>query len=385
MKRYCKKVDLTDIDFITECAKDCLSTRWKRRDTWRYFNRVTKLPIRTLKKADRDDLIKIAAYDVQRHIQNRDAKFIPIKYYKKFDGSSCKEREIGIQDFEQQLYDYVAVAGLNDMLRRVGEYQCASIKNRGMHYGIDAIKKWFRGKDRIYTVKMDIKKCFPSIPQDRLLAFIDKYVANDDLRWLVRRLLGEMKNGLSIGSYLSQHLCNLYLSQLYHEIAENMYYTRRGKRINSVDHVLFYMDDILLVGGNKKELTKAAKRVVEFTETVLGLTIKPNWKVTSPSDSTCIDMMGYRIYRHHTNIRRRTFLRIRRAFKRARKHMTLKRARTIISYQGYFKYGALFKIAQKLHVYGLTRKARRMISGNQKRANHESNILRRTKASLVCA
>ena len=57
--------------------------------------------------------------------------------------------------------------------------------------------------------------------------------------------------GICIGSYLSQHLANYYLSYAYHYIEDNCFYTRRGKRINSIDHKLFYMDDIILFSSNK--------------------------------------------------------------------------------------------------------------------------------------
>ena len=71
-------------------------------------------------------------------------------------------------------------------------------------------------------------------------------------------MLGSFERGLSIGSYLSQYLCNLYMSILYHEIKENMCRTRKGKRgnkrVNLVRHCLIYMDDILLIGPRKRDL-----------------------------------------------------------------------------------------------------------------------------------
>ena len=137
-------------------------------------------------------------------------------------------------------------------MKRIGEYQCASISGRGPYYGLKHVRKWLRAHDAKYVAQLDVQKCFPSIPQDKLLAFVDKYVANADIRWLVRELVSTFDVGLSIGSYLSQYLCNLYMSQLYHEISERMCYTRRGKPIRLVKHVLFYMDDILLIGCNAK-------------------------------------------------------------------------------------------------------------------------------------
>ena len=53
------------------------------------------------------------------------------------------------------------------------------------------------------------------------MGFLRKYVANEPLLWLIETLIRTFKQGLSIGSYLSQFLCNLYLSQVYHYMAES--------------------------------------------------------------------------------------------------------------------------------------------------------------------
>ena len=96
--------------------------------------------------------------------------------------------------------------------------------------------------------------------------------------WLVDTLLKTFRKGLSIGSYLSQFLCNLYMSQLYHEISERMYHIRKrraggAERVNLVKHVLFYMDDIYITGTNAKLLNMAAKRIVSYAAK-MGMTIK---------------------------------------------------------------------------------------------------------------
>lgn len=142
----------------------------------------------------------------------------------------------------------------------------ASIKGRGPRKGNEKIYKWMRDKTLRYYGKFDVKKCFESISREKMMEFLSRYIKNDPLLWLVDTLLKTFRKGLSIGSYLSQFLCNLYMSQLYHEISERMYHIRKrraggAERVNLVKHVLFYMDDIYITGTNAKLLNMAAKEL----------------------------------------------------------------------------------------------------------------------------
>lgn len=74
--------------------------------------------------------------------------------------------------------------------------------------------------------------------------------------WLIKELIKTFKNGLSIGSYLSQYLCNLFMSQIYHYIG-HLHKIRKHKNgknelIKLVYHQLFYMDDIYICGMSAK-------------------------------------------------------------------------------------------------------------------------------------
>jgi len=205
------------------------------------------------------DQIRIELFD-------RNLKFIPIWYRDKIDASNGKLRRIGIQNVKQQIYDYIAVEGLSDILRRIGEHQYASIKGRGQLAGAKRISRWMRNKNLRCIGKADVKKCFPSIDHGLLMNFLNKRIKNDDLLWLIQTLIDTFEQGLSIGSYLSQYLCNLYMSQLYHEISENMYRIRKKRdgtmqRVNLTSHVLIYMDDIFITGTNTKDLHKAMKLI----------------------------------------------------------------------------------------------------------------------------
>lgn len=283
---------------------------------------------------------------------------------KKIDGSSGKVRRIGIQNIKQQLYDYVAVEGLNPVMKRIGEFQCASIKGRGTTKGKETISRWIRNRNMKYFVKLDVRKCFESIDHDLLMRFLEKHIKNEKLIWLIKMLISSFERGLSIGSYLSQYLCNLYMSILYHYIMEELYKTRRGKRVNLVRHCLIYMDDILMIGSQRRDMEKAVKQVIKKAEEI-GLEIKPNYQLKT-INGNCIDMMGFKIYRTHTEIRGRVFLRVRRSFRRARKQITFRIAKKCISYYGYLKHTNSKRFQRKWKVRKTIKKCKGVIKNESK-------------------
>lgn len=356
MKRYCKNVDITDRKLIKKAVYKCLKRKYKRNDALEMFSEYSGLQKRFIKGVLNEfgtkalqPFTEMTVDGIRQEIIHGDFKFKPIWYREKIDTSSQKVRRIGIQNIKQQIYDYVAVEAMKDFLKRIGEYQCAALKNKGQSYGIKAIKKWMRNKKIRYAGQCDIKKCYPSIKHGKVMEFLKKYIKNEPLLNMIQKLIETFEVGLSIGSYLSQYLCNVFLSQIYHEVAENMYKLRKKRngsveRVNLVTHQLFYMDDILILGTNAKDIHKAIKLIIEKAND-LGLEIKDNWTVFTTitkrkDDGHFIDIMGVRIYRHHTTIRRRVFLRIRRTYKRVlkllkmKKKIPLKLARKCMSYKG---------------------------------------------------
>lgn len=311
---------------------------------------------------------EIVISKIQNEIKSGNISFPEIWYREKVDGSSGKIRRIGIQNIKQQLYDYIAVEGLKPVLKRIGEYQYASIEGRGTVKGKEVISHWIRNRNMRYFVKLDVRKCFESIDQNKMMEYLRRLVKNEPLLNLIELLLRSFERGLSIGSYLSQYLCNLYMSILYHEIMENMCRTREGKRGNKrvdlVRHCLIYMDDILLIGPRKRDLEKATKLTARKASE-MGLEIKPNYQVRQ-IDGNCIDMLGFKIYRTHTEIRGRTFLRVRRSFRRARKRLTEGVARKCLSYYGYLKHTNSRRFQRKWKVRRTIKKCKGVIRNESK-------------------
>lgn len=378
MKKLCKNVDITDRGLISRAVHDCLRHKYKRSDVTKYLSQISGLSQSQIHciyyrygKEAMCPFVEIIITDLQEELTNNAISFPAIWYREKIDGSSGKVRRIGIQNIKQQLYDYIAVEGMRPLLKRIGEYQYASIPGRGTTKGKQVISRWLKDRNMRYFVKLDVKKCFESIDHDLLMAFLEKHIKNEKLIWLIRTLIDSFEKGLSIGSYLSQYLCNLYMSILYHYIMEDLYKARRGKRTNLVHHCLIYMDDILLIGSRKRDLETAVKKVVQKADE-MGLAIKDNWQVRS-IDEVPIDMMGFKIYRTHTEIRGRIFLRVRRNFRRARKQITFRIAKKCISYYGYLKHTNSKRIMRKW-------KARKVIKKCKGVIRNESKIFTTTAA-----
>lgn len=389
MKRYCKNIRL-DKDWIMDCMLECFSDKWKRRDVAGFLaeyqtdpERLSTRAVSRLIQEDRskvDPLLERAAEDLAREIKERDVRFPEIHYSLRYDG---KLREIGVESIKQQIYNYVAVNALKELFdRKIGKYQCASVPGRGQVYGKNAIERWIRKNlDKTRAgAKADVRHCYPSIDTRKLMRFLRKQVKNDDLLYLAETLISSYKQGLSIGSYLSQWLCNYYLSFAYHYAQQKLFKVRKSrgqeKRIRLFYKIIFYMDDILILGPRKADVKKAMLMLIKFFEDELGLTIKPNWKLfqidyigkDGKHHGDCIDMMGYKIYRNHTEVRRSIFLRARRAYLRLRKQVqrhkeiVLDLAYRCVSYFGWFKNSDSDHFKKKYGIEQLMKYAKRRVS-----------------------
>ena len=381
-KKYCKNIDITNRNLISNATYSCLADKYRRNDTLELLSDISglrKCQIYNIHyrygiKAIRP-FVEILIDIIRSELINKSISFPSIWYKEKIDPSSHKIRNIGIQHVKQQIYDYIAIEGLKPLFCRIGVHQYASIKDRGCLKGSRMIQRWMRNKSLKYFAKLDIRKCYPSIPQDKLIEFLEKHIKNIMLMWLIKELISTFEQGLSIGSFLSQYLCNLYLSQIYHFIG-HLHKVRKHKdgtksSIRLVYHRLFYMDDILMIGTSSKDLHKAVKETIKYCKS-LGLKVKESWFVkqmpfAKKSDGAFIDMMGFRIYRTHISIRRRVFKRIRRitirTWKRIKTHQRIleSHARKMISYWGLLKNSNSTKVIQKYHVKDIMKICKKVV------------------------
>lgn len=376
MKRYCKNVDVTSVPFIERAVLACLKERKKRMrfDTQRMFSymlgiTVPEAKICLLARNTRYmEGVRLIAEQISREIQGRRISLPPTSYKRnQVDAGSGKVRDIARHHIKQHILDHLAVQAMEpDLLRRIGEYQCASIPGRGQLYGAKAISRWLRNRKMRYFVKMDVRKHYQSVSIPAVLAFYRRLVKNDDLLYVLESVFANHDERLCIGSYLSQYTSNLLLSELYHFASERLYRVRKSKRtgeqrVRLVQHVLFFADDMLLLGSRRKDVESAALELVRRAAE-LGMTIKAGWCVANLNErrhGRCgfVDMMGFRCHRGFMTLRRRNWRKARRCILRAGMQLA-RRGRVVLETARAFssRLGALVHTVHKHLVsrYGLT-------------------------------
>ena len=370
MKTYCKGIDITNPDVIAPWVNLCITDPKRRRRPG--FHRLLD------KYKDAHGI----AVEITERIKARDLNLAPIQYRNRIDKSSGKMRRLGVESAMQQCMDYVAVFALMPMLQaKTGVFQCASVPGRGQIYGKHVLEKWIR-KDphgTKYYDKMDVRHCFQSISSHTICKLLSRDIhKNPTLIWFILELIGTFEEGLSIGSFLSQWLCNYVMSYAYHFVTEKLYKTRRDERRNLITHCLMFMDDVILFASSKRDLKMAVKAFEDYLHSFLGLEIKPNHHI-KPTSQEPPDMMGFVVSRECTTIRARTFVRARRALIRAWRRMQLHlpiylaNAQRIVSYRGYFKHTNSRSVELALHLKEVFRAAKKSISKYAKGANKNEN------------
>ena len=273
--------------------------------------------------------------ELAHEIATRSLTLRPIYRYEHVEPTNGKRRIIGVESVKQQILDYAVVLALKPMLdAKIGYWQVASIKGKGQIACRNIMRKWV--KEDGYHVKLDVRKCYPSISHDVVMRILKKYVRSADVLYAAEAILATYdQGGLEIGSYFSLQMSNLVLSFAYHYV-EGLHKERRGKKVALVSHQLWFMDDALLTGQDKRNLKMAVRSIERYMRKELGLSIKP-WKIRKTSDTEPLDMGGFVVRKHRVTMRPKIFLRATRAFRRfARKH-TLRLAYRVCSYWGWLK------------------------------------------------
>jgi len=148
-----------------------------------------------------------------------------------------------------------------------------------------------------YTLKLDVKKYYPSIDHDILKAKYRRLFKDDDLLWILDEIIDSTpgNKGIPIGNYLSQYSGNFYLSAFDHWI----------KEVKKVQYYFRYMDDVVILSATKQELHRLKREIDDYFLIELKLTIKDNWQVF-PTAIRGIDFVGYRIFFDYALLRKST-------------------------------------------------------------------------------
>ena len=184
------------------------------------------------------------------------------------------------------------------MMRGMDPWCCGSIRGRGIHYGMKALKKWMKNdpKGTRWCAELDIRHFYESLKPAVVVDRLRELVKDRRVLDLVERVTA---GGIQIGAYYSQWLANTTLQPMDHAIRES------GLRIS---HYLRYMDNITIFARSKRTLDKAIQLIDQWLRG-RGMELKGNWQKFRTVDRLpCA--LGYRYGKGYTLLRKRNLHRL---------------------------------------------------------------------------
>ena len=249
------------------------------------------------------------------------------------DPASGKRRDLLVPCAADLVRQHAVMQVLQPLLER-GFYEHSYACRKG--YGATRCAMYVRSrltkmsKRRTYFAKIDVVKFYDSVDLPTLKRLLRNAVKDKMALRLIDAIIDGTgwKKGIPIGNYTSQILANFYLTPA----------DRYAKQCLGVPLYVRYADDMLLASHNKRELRKQIAKLCAFLGSELSLSVHSERisirELTDDGDGF-VDLCGFKAYRNHTTIRKRTFNRIRRLASTLKRYVTIKAARSLMSYWGY--------------------------------------------------
>ena len=147
------------------------------------------------------------------------SNYKPSPYQEKVihDGVRKKERIIYKPCFfPDQIIHWCLMLQIESILGKgMYDFCCASVKNRGIHYGAKHIKKILMDdrKNTKYCLKLDIKKFYPSIDKEILKRKFRKKIKCRNTLDLIDAIIDSSTNGLPIRKLYFSMVCKFFFTR----------------------------------------------------------------------------------------------------------------------------------------------------------------------------
>lgn len=244
-----------------------------------------------------------------------------------------KKRMIMSISFRHRIVQWAIYRVINPILVQgyiEDSYGC--IPGRGSLGAMNRLRYWViqvsRKEEQWFYLKLDISKYFYRVSHEVLKRILAKKIKDIRLLEVLYSIIdckhtpfglppgrspGDVPMeerlfdvGMPIGNLLSQVFANVYLDLL----------DQFCKRILRIHYYLRYMDDVIILCNDKKQLHDWKNRIESFLMNELELQL--NNKTCIRPIGQGIEFVGYRVWSTHVMIRKSTSLRI----KRSLKHMS---------------------------------------------------------------
>ena len=210
--------------------------------------------------------------------------------YRVFSVRDPKPRTICAAPFRDRLVHQALCAVLEPVFERYAVYDSYACR-RGKGTLAALRRAQAHARRHGYFVKLDVRTYFRRVDHGVLRALLRRLVADRPVLDLLDRILdagapgSPPGKGLPIGNLTSQHLANLYLGPLDHHV----------KEILRVPGYCRYMDDLLLLGPDRRTVRDWKAEVERFADERLRLALRPEATVLAPV-AEGIPFLGFRVF-----------------------------------------------------------------------------------------
>ena len=343
MKTYKNLFDkLIDHENIYNAIVNASRSKRNRPDVKKVLSKLNRYIYRL------QDLITQGRLKIRKH------NAVPIN-----DGIKLKRRLIVKPDFiYEQILHHALVQVLKPIfMKSMYVWSCGSLPKRGGLYGKKYLAKFIRNNPKKikYCFKADIKHFFQSVDTEVVKKMLARKIKDKRFLQVLFLVLDsniavfedeDVYMGLPIGWYIAQWLANWILTKTDYKIKQEL----------KIKCYVRYVDDLVLLGQNKKELHKARAEIQNYLQE-LHLTLKQNYQVfrfvytakDGKEKGRCIDFMGYKFYRNRIILRKAIILK---ATRKATKISKLKNLNwfecsQMVSYLGWFKHANVYMVYVK--------------------------------------
>ena len=311
-------------------------------------------------------------------VPNPELAFKPKKHRVKYIFEHGKERKIYIPDITEQWLHHLIVLILEPIVKATAyPYSCGSFPGRGAHYAKRRMAKWIQSDKGVrYFAKLDIRHFYNNIRLNILMKELRIRIKDEWFLYIIYLCLEEFKKGIPLGYFISQWLANYLLEPL-------DWFINKVLKFNEMER---YMDDIVILGNNKKLLHKAIVKIKKFLGRRFRLKLKRTYQVCKfyyekgkKAIGRFIDYMGFVFKRNRVIIRKSIMLSATRLARRLMKRRDsgklcyIKHIKGMLSYMGWYDHTNSYNnYEERIKPCVKIRSLKRIVSKYDRRVNNES-------------
>jgi RNA-directed DNA polymerase len=194
------------------------------------------------------------------------ANFYKWGTYREFYVVDPKKRLIMAAPFKDRIVHHAIHRVISPFVENeLEDSVCACRIGMGNRYAVLKLKEKLQKLESRYVIKLDVKKYFPSIDHKILFDDLNEVLPDKTLSQLLWTLIQshnvykELGRGIPIGNLTSQLFANFYLSKV------DKLIVKRLKESHESAFYLRYMDDLLIVGLDKKSVCKTSRDAIELS------------------------------------------------------------------------------------------------------------------------